>query len=105
LVYQNHAKPGAWEYTGFSQPPVIFRSIVEATNQSGLGINFDTANATAFANEPLDLLEKIIHSAICMHVADIKTKRVLHHASLGSGVMPFKAIFDLLKRYDWDGYV
>ena len=44
-VYENHAKPGAWTYTDFSQPPEIFTEIVRRTADVGLGVNFDTGNA------------------------------------------------------------
>ena len=39
-VYENHAKPGAWTYTDFSQPPDIFLEIVRRTADGGLGVNF-----------------------------------------------------------------
>ncbi len=49
-VYENHAKPGAWEFTDFSQPPEIFLEIVHRTAECRLRVNFDTGNAAAFSS-------------------------------------------------------
>ncbi len=44
LLFENHSKPGVWDYADFAQPTDIFLSIVEATAGTALGVNFDTAN-------------------------------------------------------------
>jgi sugar phosphate isomerase/epimerase len=105
LVYENHGKPGAWTYTDFSQPPDIFLAIVRATADVGLGLNFDTANATAFSRDPLDLLEQCIERVVSIHAADTAVHGELQPVLLGTGVTPFDAIFDRLVRAGWDNWI
>jgi sugar phosphate isomerase/epimerase len=105
LVYENHGKPGAWAYTDFSQPPDIFLAIVRATPPVGLGINFDTANATAFSADPLGLLEECLDRVVSIHVADTAVRGELKPVLLGTGVTPLAEIFRRLVRAGWDGWM
>ncbi len=105
LVYENHAKPGAWQYTDFSQPPDIFLEIAQGTAPAGLGINFDTANATAFAEDPLALLDAVIGRVVSVHAADTAVRGQLQMVLLGTGLTPFPAIFRRLKQAGWDGWI
>lgn len=105
LVYENHGKPGAWQYTDFSQPPDIFLEIAQATADTGLGINFDTANATAFAQDPLALLGQVIDRVVSVHAADTAVRGELQHVLLGTGVTPFRKLFGRLHQAGWDGWI
>ena len=105
LVYENHAKPGAWTYTDFSQPPDIFLAIVEATIDVGLGLNFDTANATAFSRDPLGLLEQCIDRVVSVHAADTAVHGELKPVLLGTGVTPLEAIFRRLVQAGWNNWI
>ena len=105
LVYENHAKPGAWTYTDFSQPPEIFLRIFAGTNGCGLGVNFDTANATAFAKDPVFLLEQVLPRLVSVHAADTAVKNELRPVLLGTGITPFRPLFTCLKRSGWDGWI
>ena len=105
LVYENHGKPGAWHYTDFSQPPDIFLEIARQTAPAGLGINFDTANATAFADDPLALLEAVIGRVLTVHAADTAVRGALQMVLLGTGLSPFPAVFRRLKQAGWDGWI
>ncbi len=69
LVYENHAKPGAWTYTDFSQPPDIFLEIARATADAGIGINFDMGNAATFADDPVELLRAVLPRVATIHAA------------------------------------
>jgi sugar phosphate isomerase/epimerase len=104
-VYENHSKPGAWQYTDFSEPPDIFLEIVERTADVGLGINFDTGNAATFAEDPVRLLDRVMHRVVTLHAADSDMRGKLHHVLLGTGVTPFAAMFDRLVRAGWDGWI
>jgi sugar phosphate isomerase/epimerase len=105
LVYENHGKPGAWTYTDFSQPPDIFLAILRATANVGLGLNFDTANATAFSPDPLALLDQCIGRVVSIHAADTAVQGELKPVLLGTGLTPFAAIFQRLVRAGWDNWI
>jgi sugar phosphate isomerase/epimerase len=105
LVYENHAKPGAWQYTDFSQPPPIFLEIARQTAGTNLGINFDTGNAATFAEDPLALLESVISRVISIHASDSSTRGALNHTLLGTGITPYRELFACLKRHGWNNWV
>lgn len=105
LVYENHGKPGIWQYTDFSQPQDIFLEIVRGTADTGLGINFDTANATAFTPDPVALLDQVIGRVVTIHAADTAVKGALQGVVIGQGIVPFREIFGRLHRAGWDGWI
>ena len=105
LVYENHAKPGAWNYIDFSHPTDIFLEIVEAIKDTGIRINFDTANTIAYGDDPIQVLKKIIGEVETIHAAETSTKGKLSHALLGTGLVPFKEIFRLLKENKFNGWI
>jgi sugar phosphate isomerase/epimerase len=105
LVYENHAKPGAWEYTDFSQPPEIFLEIVRQTAGSPLGVNFDLGNAATFAHDPLQLLEAVLPRIVSLHASDSSKRGALDHCLLGTGITPYPALFARLKQGGWDGWI
>ena len=105
LVYENHAKPGAWQFTDFSQPPEIFLEIVRGTAGAGLAINFDTGNAAAFADDPVALLDQVVERVSSVHASDTAERGQLRHVLLGTGVTPFGPLFERLIRAGWDGWI
>jgi sugar phosphate isomerase/epimerase len=105
LVYENHAKPGAWQYTDFCQPPDIFLEIVRGTAAAGLAVNFDTGNAAAFSEDPVALLDQVIHRVASVHAADTAERGHLRHVLLGTGVTPFVPLFERLITAGWDGWI
>jgi sugar phosphate isomerase/epimerase len=104
-VYENHAKPGAWTYTDFSQPPELFLAIAEATRAAGLRINFDLGNAAAFADDPVWLLDQVIDRVETVHAADTRVRGRLEHVALGTGVTPYPQLLGRLKGAGWDGWI
>ena len=125
LAYENHAKPGAWTYTDFSQSPEVFLRIVSGTaacgrsagsrsasrpgqragGLPGLGINFDTGNASAFAADPLAMLRQVLPRVVSVHAADTEAKGKLKHVLLGTGVTQFHELFGCLKQSGYDGWI
>jgi len=105
LVYENHAKPGAWKYTDFSHPTDIFLSIVERTASVSLGVNWDTANTIAYGDDPIPVLRKIVSRVVSVHAADTSTRGQLKPVLLGAGLVPFKEMFTILRRSGFDGWI
>ena len=105
LAYENHAKPGVWSYTDFSQPPEIFLRIVAGTAPCGLKINFDTGNASAFAANPVALLRQVLSRVVSIHASDTASKGELRHVLLGTGVTPYHDLFVCLKEANWNGWI
>ena len=105
LVYENHSKPGVWEFTDFCEPPDIFLEIVHKTADVGLGVNFDAGNAATFAEDPCALLRAVLPRVVSVHAADSSTRGALKHVLLGTGITPYPAIFSILKQAGWDGWI
>lgn len=104
-VYENHAKPGAWQYTDFSTPPDIFLEIARGTAAANLGINFDTGNAAAFHPDPLAMLDRVIERVVSVHVADTAVFGELKPVEIGTGLAPIAACFSRLAARGWDGWL
>jgi sugar phosphate isomerase/epimerase len=105
LAYENHAKPGAWKYTDFSQDPQIFMEILSRVASPWLRVNFDTGNATAFAPDPIAFLSQVVDRVVSVHAADTSEHGQLQHVLLGTGVTPFTGLFRCLKSHRWDGWI
>ncbi len=106
LVYENHAKPGVWEYIDFSHPPAIFLQIAEGLRETSVGINFDTANilAAGYA-DTIEILDAVFDKVLTIHVAETATFGQLQPVALGTGIVPFEEIFRYLKSKNFDGWL
>lgn len=105
LVYENHAKPTIWQFTDFSQPPEIFLEIFRRTADIALAINFDTGNAAAFADNPVQLLDQVISRVHSVHASDTARQGALEHVLLGTGITPYKPLFTRLRSSGWNGWI
>jgi sugar phosphate isomerase/epimerase len=105
LVYENHSKPGVWDYTDFSHPTEIFLKIAEGIKDTGIGINFDTANTMILGDDPLEVLKKIISNVSVIHAADALGFGELKPALIGKGIVPFEKIFKFLKKVNFDEWI
>lgn len=104
-VYEDHAKPGAWDYIDFSHPADIFTEIYEKTEDVGLRVNFDTANIIAYGADTMEVLQKVLPRLETIHAADTSTRGTLNHCEIGKGLAPFKEIFSLIKKNGFDGWI
>ncbi|MBN1317758.1 MAG: sugar phosphate isomerase/epimerase [Anaerolineales bacterium] len=105
LVYENHSKPTVWDHYDFSFPTDIFLEIVARTEGTLLGILFDTANTMAYGDDPLPVLEQVLHRVEVVHAADIAEIGVLKHVAVGAGVVPLDEIFGRLVRAGYDNWI
>jgi sugar phosphate isomerase/epimerase len=104
-LFENHSKPGIWEYPDFSHPTDVFLSIVQGTEGIGLGINFDTANPLAYGDDPLPILEEVIHRVVSVHASDTRERGSLSPVVIGTGLVPFGDIFSRLQGAGFDEWI
>jgi sugar phosphate isomerase/epimerase len=105
LVYEDHAKPGAWDYVDFSFPPDIFMRIYEGIKDTSIRINFDTGNIVAYGQDPLPLLKEIYDKVETIHITDMKESGKFSPVMIGTGVVPNKEALRFLKEKGFDGWI
>ena len=105
LVYEDHAKPGAWDYIDFSFPPDIFLEIVDKLRDTSVGVNFDTGNITSAGCETMPVLEAIVDRIKTIHVSDTSTFGKFDPVMIGTGVTPNREIFRFLKAHGFNGWL
>lgn len=105
LVFENHSKPGAWPLIDFSFNPDAFLAIYERIRDLNVGINFDTANAAACGANPAALLEQVIDKVWTVHLNETGTVGKWTPALLGTGLVDFDSIFEVLNRHHFDGWI
>ena len=105
LLYEDHAKPGAWDYVDFSHPTDIFLEIFEGIKDTGIGLNFDTGNIVAYGDDPLPVLEKVLDKIVAVHVSDTSEYGKFDPVVIGTGAVPNREIFKVLKANGFDGWL
>lgn len=106
LLYEDHSKPGAWDYMDFSNPPHIFLEIARQIRDTSIGINFDTANIlVAGEDKTVEVLDQVIGQVRTIHVAETATKGKMDPVALGDGIVPFGDIFTYLKSKQFNGWL
>ena len=105
LLYENHSKPGAWDYADFSFPLDIFFEVLDGISDTGIRLNFDLGNATALNEDAVAVLKQVIDKVETIHVTDMKEPGKIVYARIGDGVTPVKECFRELKNYGWDGWL
>ena len=105
LVYENHSKPGAWHYYDFSYATEIFLNIAKTIQDTGIRINFDTANPIAYGDDPIPILQEIVGMIETIHAADTGKRGELSPVLIGQGLVPFEKIFRILKQNGFDNWI
>lgn len=105
LVYEDHGKPGAWDYIDFTYPPHLFLQVVEGIWDTSVGINFDVGNITAYGEDPVLILDKIYPKVETIHVSDMAEKGVFAPVAIGTGATPLKETFHYLKEKNFGGWL
>lgn len=105
LVFENHYKPMVWQYLDFSHPTDIFLEIVARTAGTGLGVNWDTANTLVYGDDPAPVLAQVLDRVVSVHAADTGQWGALTPVVVGSGVVPFREMFGMLKNAGFDGLI
>lgn len=105
LVYEDHCKPGAWEYVDFSFPVDIFLEIHDRLRGSGVRINFDTGNITACGGDPLPILQSIYPDVATIHISDMARPGAFSPVVIGTGATPNREVLAYLKQQGFGGLV
>ena len=103
LLYEDHAKPGAWFSVDFSFPPDIFLEIFKQTEDTDIGLNFDTGNITAYGADPMDILPQVFHRTRAIHITDMSERGKFSPTNIGEGVVPNREVFKYLKSHGYKG--
>lgn len=105
LLFEDHAKPGAWEYFDFCYPPDIFLRICHGMRGSGIRLNFDTGNITAYGWDTMDVLPKVADLVETVHISDMAEKGRFSPTAIGTGVVPNMEVFSFLKKNSFNGWL
>ena len=105
LLYEDHSKPGAWDYVDFSYPPEIFMEIMDGIWDTSVGLNFDTGNLVAYGQDPLPILKQVLPKVETIHVTDMAEYGKMSPVLIGTGVTPNKECFAYLKEQGWDKWL
>lgn len=105
LLYENHARPGAWDREDFDFDTAIFLRLAEMTKNMQIRINFDTANTLGFGDDPIPVFKKVFHQIETIHVADIRAAGEMEYTEIGMGAAPIEEIFRLAKGGGFDGLI
>lgn len=123
LCLENHYKDGTWHYPEFAQPEDIFLEILERIDSPWLGVQYDPSNAVVGGYDPIRFLEKVMPRVVTMHASDRAlapgaTLEDLHeadgrtgysdklrHGEVGHGLIDYDAIFTILARGGYTGWI
>ena len=105
LLYEDHSKPGAWDYYDFSYPVDIFLEICEGIRGTGIRLNFDTANIAALGLDPLAILAKVYDRVETIHVSDIAEMGKFQPVLVGTGVVRFQEFFKYIKSRGFNNWL
>jgi len=105
LIFENHARPGVWQYPDISLQGAVFLQMVSQLRQTSIKVLYDTANPLVAREEPLPILEAVLDRLACVHAADTQVRGALQPALIGTGLVPFPRIFRRLRAANYDGWI
>jgi sugar phosphate isomerase/epimerase len=106
LCLENHYKDGTWQYAEFAQPEDIYLEILERVDSPHLGVQYDPSNALVGGYDPIRFLEKVIPRVVTMHASDrYFADGELKHGETGKGQIDYDAIFRILGRHTFTGWI
>ena len=123
LIIENHYKDDFWTYPEFAQKMDVFCALVHKINHPFFGVNYDPSNTYLAGEDPLELLKRVVHRVVTMHASDRYLKegtledlrneeggavgyaKRLSHGEIGKGLNDYDAIFTLLKKQNFNGWI
>jgi sugar phosphate isomerase/epimerase len=124
LGLENHYKDGFWTYPEFAQKQDVFLELVAAIrDRDHFGVQYDPSNAIVAGDDPIALLEAVADRVVSMHASDrylaegvslddlrqadgtLGYSPDLRHGVTGEGLNDYDAIFRILARAGYRGWV
>ncbi|WP_343704091.1 sugar phosphate isomerase/epimerase family protein [Chitinophaga sp.] len=123
LIIENHYKDDFWEYPEFAQQMNVFCKLVDMIHHPNFGVNYDPSNTYLAGEDPLELLQRVVHRVVTMHASDRYLKegtledlrreeggaagyaKRLSHGEIGKGLNDYDAIFTTLKNAGFNGWI
>jgi sugar phosphate isomerase/epimerase len=123
LAMENHYKDGYWQYPEFAMPPEIFYQIIDRIDHPRFGVQYDPSNAVVAGADPVAVLRRVLDRVVTMHASDRRMAEGhtldelkqadgsfgysphLLHGEVGTGLIDYDTIFDLLAGRGYDGWV
>jgi sugar phosphate isomerase/epimerase len=124
LGMENHYKDGFWRFPEFAQKRDVFLAIVNRIDdRANFGVQFDPSNALVAGDDPVRLLEAVADRVVSMHASDrylepgasleqlrqsdgtLGYSPALKHGVTGKGLNDYHAIFSILARTRYSGWI
>ncbi len=124
LGLENHYKDGHWLYPEFAQKMDVFLELLERIPPSPyFGVQYDPSNAVVAGDDPVEMLRHVAPRVVSMHASDrylvpgttmedLKKAEgtagyteLLKHGVTGRGANDYPAIFDLLVKHNYRGWI
>lgn len=124
LGLENHYKDGFWKYPEFAQKIEVFLKILEAIpERDHFGVQYDPSNAIVAGDDPIDWLVAVQDRVVSMHASDrwlsdgatleelrqsdgtLGYSSKLKHGVVGKGLNDYPAIFTLLAKNQYSGWI
>ncbi len=124
LGMENHYKDGFWKYPEFAQKQAVFLQILEAIpDRKFFGVQYDPSNAIVAGEDPVELLRRVQDRVVSMHASDrwlaegasledlrqsdgtLGYSPSLKHGVVGKGLNNYPAIFELLRKNNYHGWI
>lgn len=124
LGIENHYKDGFWKYPEFAQKKDVFLAVLNAiSDRTHFGVQYDPSNAIVAGDDPIELLETVASRVVSMHASDrylvegatleqlrqsdgtLGYSTLLRHGVTGKGLNNYDAIFRILARANYRGWI
>ncbi len=124
LGIENHYKDGHWRYPEFAQRMDVFLDLVaRIPDRANFGVQYDPSNAIVAGDDPIVLLERIVHRVVSMHASDrylepghtleelrqsdgtLGYSPFLKHGVTGKGLNNYDRIFSILAQAGYRGWI
>lgn len=124
LGLENHYKDGHWRYPEFAQKMDVFCELLDRIpDHRNFGVQYDPSNAIVAGDDPIELLQRVVHRVVSMHASDryleeghsleelrqsdgtLGYSPFLKHGVTGKGLNDYDRIFSILADAGYRGWI